>query len=196
MTAAGLQEQPPRPGLRLDRPYDANVRRVLVIGCPGSGKSTIAADLARILRLSVIHLDALYHDPENRYTDNKTAWRRQVVDDLTQRDSWIMDGHYPATLDARLRAADTVVYLDFATCTCLMRAIRRRFRTTSGRHDIPPGWRERLSPSLIFTILLFQRTEAPRVRRLLHSAAADSTVVILRNSREVRTYVQTLSSTR
>lgn len=163
------------------------MRRVLVIGCPGSGKSTVARALAERLGLPLIHLDRLYQDPGRQFLSNRPAWRRYVSDELVRRPAWIIDGHYPATLAARLTAADTVVHLDYPTWLCLLRAVRRRW-TGAARPDMPQGWRERLSWSLLSTIVLFRRRETPRVRRLLAEAPGPR-VVTLTNDRQVRAFL-------
>jgi hypothetical protein len=73
--------------------------------------------------------------------------------------------------------------------TCLVRVIRRRFGRGGQRADMPYGWKERLSLSLLRTVITFRRTEAPRVRRLLRGRES---VVVLRDARQVRTYLASL----
>lgn len=121
-----------------------SVRKVLVIGSPGSGKSRFAAKLATLVGLPVMHLDRRYHNSESRYYDDKPAWRRYVAEELVHRDSWVMDGHYPATLAVRMQAADTVVFLDYPTRVSLARAVHRRLGPTDVRPDMPPDWKEHL----------------------------------------------------
>ena len=86
------------------------MRRVLVIGSGGAGKSTFAARLAARTGLPLIHLDACFWrsgwDPTP-----PDEWARRVAD-LMSRQEWVMDGNYGGTLDARLAACDTVIFLD------------------------------------------------------------------------------------
>lgn len=93
------------------------MQRVLVIGSGGSGKSTVAKEIARRLRLPLVHLDALYWQPGWRATQ-KSAWER-VVHELIVAPSWVMDGNYGGTLDVRLARCDTVVFLDVPRVVCL-----------------------------------------------------------------------------
>jgi adenylate kinase family enzyme len=169
------------------------VRRVLVIGSPGSGKSWFADQLGSRLGLPVVHLDRLYHDPGMGFSADKPAWRRYVVDELLRRDCWVMDGHYPATLDARLRASDSVVYLDYPTHVCLARAVRRRIRPPQIRPDMPADWRERLSASLLRSIVCFRRHEAPRVRALLQRYGEGRDLVVLVGPDQARAFLSTLN---
>lgn len=85
------------------------MRKVLVIGSGGAGKTTFAKRLSKILNIEVIHLDALYWNPGWVETP-ELEWRK-IVEGLIVRDSWIMDGNYSGTLDLRIKACDTVIIL-------------------------------------------------------------------------------------
>lgn len=141
------------------------VERVLIVGSPGAGKSTLAARLAPKLGLPLIHLDRLFHDPSAGWTSDRQAWRRYVVDELITQERWLMDGHYSATLAERLTAADTVIHLDYPVRVCLVRALRRRWRP-GNRADMPAAWRPRLTWSLLRSIVRFRR-ETQRIRILV-----------------------------
>src|SRR3982751_1716212 len=99
------------------------MKKILVIGSGGAGKSTFAQRLGAILKLEVIHLDSLYWS-SGWVEMPKDEWRT-MVDELLKKDSWIMDGNYGGTLDIRLEAADTVVFLDISRLICLWRILKR-----------------------------------------------------------------------
>jgi len=86
--------------------------RVAVIGCGGAGKSRLALALGRRLDLPVVHLDEHYWRPGWQPTD-PSAWRA-LQERLVSRHSWVIDGNYLSTIDLRLGAADTVVFLDLS----------------------------------------------------------------------------------
>jgi adenylate kinase family enzyme len=141
------------------------VDRVLLIGSPGAGKSTLARRLAPALDLPLIHLDRLFHDSAADWARNRPAWRRFVTEELITRNRWLMDGHYASTLAERLAAADTVIVLDYPVRVCLIQAMRRRWQAEE-RSDMPADWRPRLSWSLIRSIIGFRR-EAQRIHALV-----------------------------
>ena len=86
------------------------MRKVLVIGSGGAGKSTFASKLSKRTGLPLIHLDSLYWRPG--WIETSTAEWDQTIEHLLGRDTWIMDGNYGRTLERRLAACDTVIFLD------------------------------------------------------------------------------------
>ena len=85
------------------------MNRILVIGCPGSGKSVLSRKLAAATGLPLIHLDSLYH--EDRWPDapslKKEQWKA-LVQSLVEGNQWIIDGNYKGTYELRMSAADTM----------------------------------------------------------------------------------------
>jgi len=167
------------------------VKRVLVIGCGGSGKSTLARHLGGLLGISVIHLDSLFWRPGWVETPRE-EWRA-LVHDLVRRDSWIMDGNYSNTLDIRLPAADTVVFLDFPRLLCLWRVVKRRWQYAGRpRPDMAPGCPERLSWQFIRWIWSYP-TRRPAILRMLQEYTQGSQVFRLRSPAEVERFVRELA---
>ncbi len=120
------------------------MRKILVIGSGGAGKSTFARRLGQALGIEVIHLDAHYWQPGWVETP-KPEWAK-TVEHLIERDAWIMDGNYSGTLDLRLRTCDTVIFLDIARLVCLWRVFKRRLiYRRGGRPDMAAGCREQLN---------------------------------------------------
>jgi len=115
--------------------------RVAVIGCGGAGKSRLALALGRRLDLPVVHLDEHYWRPGWQPTD-PSAWRA-LQERLVSRHSWVIDGNYLSTIDLRLGAADTVVFVDLSRARCAWRATGRVL-IGLGRPNTARGCPERL----------------------------------------------------
>jgi nicotinamide riboside kinase len=101
------------------------VKRIVIVGPGGSGKSTLAVRLHEITGLPVIELDKVFWQPGLAVTP-RDRWGK-IQEELIERPEWIMDGDlgpYDA-VEVRLRAADTVVFLDFSVLRCAWRAARR-----------------------------------------------------------------------
>ena len=107
-------------------------QRVLVIGCPGSGKSTFARALAEKTALPLHHLDMLYWNAD-KTTVLKEIFRTRLSN-ILKTDAWIIDGNYGSTMELRLQACDAVFFLDFPTEVCLD-GIQTRFGKP--RADMP-----------------------------------------------------------
>ena len=93
------------------------MKRILVIGCPGSGKSTFSGALQEKTGLPLIHLDRLYWNAD-RTTVEKEVFRRRLRDAL-EGETWIIDGDYASTMELRLQRCDTVFFLDYPADVCL-----------------------------------------------------------------------------
>lgn len=166
------------------------MRKVLVIGSSGAGKSVFAARLAERTGLPLIHLDAVYWRPGWIKTP-KDEWVR-TVDRLLARPRWVMDGNYSGTLDRRIAACDTVVFLDLPRAVCLWRVARRLIVYRHGaRPDMTPGCSERLTGEFIRWIWEYPRKQRPRVLEKLAALRPDQRAVILRSGAEVDDFLRT-----
>lgn len=105
------------------------MKKVIVIGCPGSGKSTFAKVLHEKTGLPLFHLDMMYWNAD-RTTVEKPVFRQRLSDAMTGTE-WIIDGNYGSTMELRLQACDTVFFLDYPVEVCLdgVKARRGKART-------------------------------------------------------------------
>jgi adenylate kinase family enzyme len=171
------------------------MKRVLVIGSGGAGKSTFARGLGARLGLPVIHLDRVYWRAGWVETP-KDEWRRKV-EELCAGDSWVMDGNYSGTLDFRLDACDTVIFIDLPRAVCTWRIVKRSlmYRGTS-RPDMGEGCREQLNKDFLVFLLWvwnYPRRSRPKVLRLLEEKAGGKQVYTLRSSAEVERFLAEVS---
>ena len=142
------------------------MRRVLVLGCPGAGKSTLARSLGEALSLPVVHLDKLWW--KSGWVNRTEGEFDALLDAVLLGEEWVIDGNYLRTLPRRLERCDTVVLLDYPRRLCLFRALRRiltwRGRT---RPDMAADCPERLDGEFVRWIWEFHRTQRPQVLELL-----------------------------
>ena len=160
----------------------------MIIGPGGAGKSTLANRLGRLLKIEVLHLDKLYWHAGWVETP-KPEWR-QTVEQLLERDAWIMDGNYSGTLDIRLEACDTVIFLDMPRTLCVWRVLKRAllYRNRS-RPDMAEGCREKLNLEFILWIWNYPRRSRPKVARMLESKREEKSIVRLRSQSEVESFL-------
>lgn len=164
------------------------MRRVLVIGCGGAGKSTFAARLAERTGLPLIHLDAHFWKP-GWVQSEREEWTRRV-ERLLSEDRWIMDGNYGSTLDRRLAACDTVFFLDLPRVRCLWRVIQRRIRyRRRTRPDMAAGCPEQLDAEFIQWIWRYPARQRPTVLARLADLRPDQRAIVLRSPKAVSRYL-------
>jgi len=102
------------------------MKKVIVIGSGGAGKSTFSRRLGEATGLPVIHLDAHFWRPNWEPTP-KDEWKAKVGE-LLKGDEWIMDGNFGGTRELRMQAADTIIMLDFPRRVCMYRVVKRAFQ--------------------------------------------------------------------
>jgi adenylate kinase family enzyme len=169
------------------------MRRVLVIGSGGAGKSTFAARLAARLRLPLIGLDALYWKPGWVATP-PDEWA-ECVQAISARSAWVMDGNYGGTLDARLARCDTVIFLDLPRVLCTWRIVRRAARYVGRtRPDMPAGCPERLSWEFVVWVWTFPARRRPEILAKFAALRGEKRIIVLRSRRAVSTFLSDLQS--
>lgn len=164
------------------------MKRIIVIGCPGSGKSTFSRTLHQETGLPLIHLDMLYWNPDGTTVPKKTVFLERLHEAMSG-ESWIIDGNYGSTMELRMAACDTVIFLDYPTELCL-EGIRARKGTP--RSDMPwLGATENEDEEFITFIKNYAAQQRPVVLALLKKYH-DKNIVIFRDHRDSDTFLRQL----
>jgi len=160
------------------------MQRILVIGSPGAGKSTLARRLSERLKLPLIHLDAEYFGP-GWTMPSKAEWRERV-NALVARPEWIMDGNYASTFDIRVPRATAVVWLDLPRWRCALavlgRVVRNYGRT---RPDLGSAGPERFDWSFMRWIWSYPEKMRPKTARMIERLRPDQQAFVLRARSEI-----------
>ena len=99
------------------------MKKIIVIGCPGSGKTTFAKKLHNKFGIPLFHLDAIWHKPDKTHISRESF--DSHLSEILALDEWIIDGNYQRTLEKRLNVCDTVFLFDLPTEVCLDGAVSR-----------------------------------------------------------------------
>ena len=100
------------------------MKRILVIGCPGSGKSTFSKKLSKALNYPILHLDRIFHI-DNYNQISKDLLKSKIKTFIDNHNEYIIDGNYSGTLEYRLQSADAVFYFNINLETCVNNALIR-----------------------------------------------------------------------
>ncbi len=155
------------------------MHRIMVIGCPGSGKSTFSRALHSITGIPLFHLDMMYWNPD-RTTVEKSVFLGRLAEVLKKKE-WIIDGNYGSTIELRLQACDTVIFLDYPTDVCLSGISERRGKP---RTDMP--WYEtegEEDEEFLSFINSFNAENRPEILNLLEKYS-DKDIYIFKNRNE------------
>lgn len=168
------------------------MKRVLIIGCGGAGKSTLARQLGEKTGLPVVHLDSIFWLP-GWVEMEKEEFDRRVREEM-EKEAWIMDGNFNRTLPERIQHCDTIIYMDFSRFACLL-GVCKRVLTTYGtvRPDMGQGCPERLDWEFLKWVWNFNKNKRERYYRMLNEAEGKETIV-LKNRRMVRAFLGTLKN--
>lgn len=167
------------------------MRKILVIGSGGAGKSTFAARLGSLTGLPVIHLDAHFWKP-GWVEPSQEEWDKTVAG-LISGEAWIMDGNYGRTLETRLAACDTVIFLDRPRLLCLARVVWRRIRFSGQvRPDMGQDCPEHLDWEFIRWIWNFPATHRPKILQRLADLPPGQRAIVLRTRADIDTFFRSL----
>lgn len=160
------------------------MKKVIVIGSPGAGKSMFARQLHYKTNLPLYYLDKIWHRPD------KTNVSREEFDACLEhilgRDKWIIDGNYLRTLAVRMQACDTVYFLDYPVDVCLAGAQSRIGRM---REDMP--WVEtEFDEEFREWIINFPRDQLPEIYKRISEYRNQKEVHIFTSRQEADHYLE------
>ncbi len=158
------------------------MKKVILIGCPGSGKSTFSRALQRKTGLPLYHLDLLKWNSD-KTTVSKEIFRERLTAVLAL-DSWIIDGNYGSTIELRLKECDTVFFLDLPTEICIDGIKERQGKP---RPDMP--WVETEDDEEFLQFVMDYNTQSrPKVVELLKKYG-EKQIIIFKSREEIDNYI-------
>lgn len=168
------------------------MKKIIIIGSSGAGKSTLALKLQQITGLELIHLDQQYWEA-GWVEPAKSTWKAKVKM-LTEKESWIIDGNYGGTMDIRIEAADTIIYLDRSRWVCLYRVFKRIIQNYGKtRYDMAQGCPERFNWEFIQYVFFFNNKRKPGILRKLQNLQSHQQLYIFRSDKAIKKFLRSIT---
>ena len=165
------------------------MERVVIIGCGGAGKSTLAGKLGEKTGLPVIHLDQIWWSPGNWQHLEREEFDARLKAEM-EKPRWILDGNFNRTMELRLEKCDTIIYLDMNRFVCLKNWLGRVIKNWGhARADMAEGCAEWIDPEFALWIWNFNRKNRKRYYELIRNQEGKQ-VYILRSRREVERFLE------
>ena len=159
------------------------MKKIIVIGCPGSGKSTVSRALHNKTGIPLYHLDMMYWNADKTTVEKSIFLERLSA--VLKKDEWIIDGNYGSTMELRMAACDTVIFLDYPLDVCLDGIRARRGKP---RSDMP--WIETEEDAeFIEFIKSYNEQQKPKVLELLEKYS-DKNIIVSKSREQANEFLR------
>jgi adenylate kinase family enzyme len=159
-------------------------KRISIIGGPGTGKTTLANNLAKELNYPVCHIDGIHH-LENWKIRDKAERDRIIMEKISEKE-WIIDGTYRDTLEKRIEASDMVIFLDYSSIAKLKGILSRYLKNRGKEKPEIPGCREEMNLGFIKCTLTWNRSRKKFIYRIInYYREIDKKILIFKNRKKL-----------
>ncbi len=159
------------------------MKKIIVIGCPGSGKSTFSKMLHKITDIPLFHLDMLFWNADKTTVEKSVFLER--LEKILKQSEWIIDGNYASTIELRMKECDTVFFLDYPLDVCLSGINERKGKP---RSDMPWVEHDKYDEEFTEFIKNYNTQNRPTVLELLNKYS-DKDIYIFSNRTEAEEFL-------
>lgn len=161
-------------------------KKIAIIGAPGTGKTTLANKLSKMLQIPATHIDGIHHLP-NWEIRNKDE-RDNLILEIASKDTWIIDGTYKSTLRKRLELADLIIWLDFSTLAQIKGIISRYLKNRNQEKPEIPGCREKLDLQFFIYVLKYNKVKRINIVNNIEGIN-ENKIIILKTRKQVNRWL-------
>ena len=159
------------------------MKKIIIIGCPGAGKSYFAKKLHERTEIPLYHLDMIWHKPDKTHISRPEF--DEILENIFRKEAWIMDGDFSRTMEIRMRACDTIILFDVPYEVC-MQGLKEREGTK--RDDMPWEVAE-TDASILNEVNNYIPEQLPKVYQLLHEYNDGREVIIFKTRTEAERWL-------
>lgn len=162
------------------------MKKVIIIGCPGAGKSYFSKKLHETTQIPLYHLDMIWHKPDKTHISREEF--DKILENIFLKESWIMDGDFSRTMERRIQACDTIILFDVPFEIC-MQGIKER--EGKKRDDMP--WQTSMADdSLLNEVYNYIPNQLPKVYQLLQQYKHGREIIIFKTRNEAEKWLMTI----
>ena len=178
-----------QPYLRLEKEVlkVKNISKIAIIGGPGTGKTTLADNLGKVLELQVYHIDGIHHLANWKPRDKDE--RDRIIMEKVGESKWIIDGTYQSTLENRVKAADLVIFLNYSRMARMKGIFSRYFKRRGKEKPEIPGCKEKMDWEFIQLTMKWNKTKRKIVKDIL-DRYKDKKILIFKNRRSLNKWYE------
>lgn len=152
-----------------------DINRICIIGGSGTGKTTLSNNLSKELGIPAFHIDGVHH-LENWQVRDKDE-RDKIILDKVHESKWIIDGTYKSTLEARLKNADKIIFLDYSTLA-RVKGVMGRFIKNHGKEKAEiPGCKEKMDLDFFKLVIKFRKEKRPDIMKEINKVDIDKVLI-------------------
>jgi len=169
------------------------MKRIMIVGKPGAGKSTFARALGERTGLPVVHIDLIHWKPG--WIERDHAEKTRMCQEVHAREEWIFEGGHSATWSERLQRCDTLIWLDFPIWLRVWRVFTRTIRNYGcSRIDLPEGCPERFDMEFYRFIWRTRKSARRKILSLIEDAPKGKRILRLTSNSETRRFLEQCDS--
>lgn len=152
-----------------------DVKRISIVGGPGTWKTTLAQRLSNILKIPATHLDSVNFKPN--WEKIPTEERDNIILEKSKEEYWIIDGNYVGTLGERLERADLVIWLDYSTINIIKGVLERTIRNFNKEKKELPGCKERIDWHFLKYMITFRTKKRRKIEENINKIAKEKVII-------------------
>lgn len=166
-----------------------NMQKIVIVGCPSSGKTTLANKLGVLLNIPIFHLDKIFWVQKGGIKQDIFLAQQE---EIMNNDKWIIDGDFikSKSFEVRLNKADTIIFLKFSKIKIYYRLLKRAIKYfNKTRPDMAGGSKKHINWHLLKFIYNYPTNN---IHKKILEYTKDKNVFVLNNFKEEKDFLNNI----